>query len=90
MRFIANDYNKWVSAYCLPSLHISFPLMLYFLTRRAGLRVLSWAYLALTVAVCFAILYLGRHWAVDIILAVPFTYGIVRLTEKIRLDISLT
>jgi hypothetical protein len=89
LRFIANDYNKWVSAYCLPSLHISFPLMLYFLTRRDGLRILSWVYLAVTVATCFAIVYLGRHWIIDIALAVPYTYGIVRLTEKIKVDYCL-
>jgi membrane-associated phospholipid phosphatase len=90
LRFIANDYNKWASAYCLPSLHVSFPLLFYFLTRRGGLRVLSWVYLAITAATCFAIVYLGRHWIVDIIVAIPYTYGIARLTEKINVDFTLT
>jgi hypothetical protein len=90
LRFIANDYNKWASAYCLPSLHIGFPLLFYFLTRRGGLRILSWVYLAVTVATCFAIVYLGRHWLVDILLAVPYAYGIARLTEKLKVDFCLS
>lgn len=90
LRFITNDFNKWVSAYCLPSLHISFPLLFFFLTRRNGLRILSWLYLGITVATSFAIVYLGRHWMVDILVAVPFTYGIVRLTEKLNVDFCLS
>jgi hypothetical protein len=84
-----NRELKWATGSCLPSLHVAFPLMLYWIMKRSGLRALSWTYFAICVLNSLAILYLGVHWFLDIVVAVPYTYAIVRLVEWLNWSFAL-
>ena len=61
---------------CVPSLHLTWALLS---ARYSRWRGLMWTFVALTVASTLA---LGEHYAVDLIVAVPFTAVLVWLVER--------
>ncbi len=63
--------------------------MLYWITRRSNLRLLSLLFPIVLALNIFAVVYLGRHWVLNIILAVPYTYAVVRFVERVNLDFVL-
>lgn len=60
---------------CMPSLHTAWALLAYWSTRRlpAAIRISAFAWLALTV---LATLGFGFHYALDCVIAVPFTLAV--------------
>ena len=54
-----------------PSLHAAFPFMSYLALRPVYPRA-AWIAAAWTLAVCFSVVYLGEHWAVDVFAGVLF------------------
>ena len=61
---------------CVPSLHLTWALLT---ARYSRWRSMMWTFVALTVA---STLGLGEHYAVDLIVAVPFTAVLVWLVER--------
>jgi hypothetical protein len=60
----------------VPSLHAAWPLIGLLVIRKYRLpRWLFWTQLALTVGVCFAIVYTGEHYVVDILAGFAFALG---------------
>jgi PAP2 superfamily len=79
----------WATGCCFPSLHVSYPLMVYWILRRNNFPRLSWVFLASCLLNSFAILHLGRHWIADILAAIPYTYMVVRVVERMDLNLVL-
>jgi len=80
LRRIASEF-EWSAASCLPSLHVTIPLVTALIAWRTGFRRFAGSYLALAAVTTFVVVYLGRHWLTDAVFAVPFAYGAVRLVE---------
>jgi membrane-associated phospholipid phosphatase len=74
---------RWATASCLPSLHIAFPLMYALVASRDRIWAEAWLLAALTAATSVAVVYLGRHWITDVIVAVPFAFGVYWLVQRI-------
>lgn len=81
---------RWATGSCLPSLHVAFPLVFALIAARHRLRIEAWLFAAIAAATSVAVVYLGRHWIVDVMSAVPFAFGIRWVVERIdaRLDLS--
>jgi PAP2 superfamily protein len=89
LRFTNSNQFKWSTGSCLPSLHVAIPLMLFWVLRKERFPRLAACYLILAVATAFTVVYLGRHWVLDIVAAVPFAYGVAKLCERSTLDFTL-
>ncbi len=85
---IAQDF-QWATGSCLPSLHFAFPYVLGLLLWRSNLRLYGVCFLALAVITAFAVVYLGRHWVIDVIAAIPYGIGIVWASERLRWRFTL-
>lgn len=85
---IAQDFH-WATGSCLPSLHFAFPYVSGLLLWRSHLRLYGVCFLALAVITAFAVVYLGRHWAIDVIAAIPYGIGIVWASERVRWRFTL-
>jgi membrane-associated phospholipid phosphatase len=48
-----------------PSLHVAFPFLSFLALRQVYPRA-AWFAFAWTLLVCFSVVYLGEHWAVDV------------------------
>jgi hypothetical protein len=81
---------RWASGACLPSLHIAFPLLYWLIALQHRLRLEAWLLGALTVATSRAVVYLGRHWIVDLIAAIPYAFGIRWLVGRLNPDLTLS
>ena len=58
---------------CLPSMHLSWALLIAIMARRRILKIVFWIFVALT---AFATIAIGEHYLIDLIVAVPFTYAL--------------
>jgi membrane-associated phospholipid phosphatase len=88
LTWIATE-DRWAAGSCLPSLHVAIPLLCALVAFRERLRASGWILAALTALTALGIVYLGRHWIVDVILAVPFVLAVHRLVERIDPDFGL-
>ena len=84
-----NTQFHWAAGSALPSLHVAFPLVVSLVLRRHGLRLLSLLMAAMTVMTMFVIVYLGRHWVLDAVAAIPFAFAVVALGRRIPFDVIL-
>jgi PAP2 superfamily protein len=75
---------------CFPSLHVALPLVFTLVAIRHRLRVATWVLATVTAATSVAVVYLGRHWIMDVIAAVPFAFAIQYLVERINLRLPLS
>lgn len=64
---------------CMPSMHLSWALMLA-LYSRSWIRTLLWMYAAV---IAFATLALGEHYIIDLIAAVPYTWAISFISDRV-------
>lgn len=69
---------------CLPSLHVAIPAYFAILANRRGHRRIAWLFAAVTVFVTIAVSWLGRHWIVDGIVAIPFAWLCVLIIDRLR------
>lgn len=74
---------RWATGSCLPSLHVAFPLVYALVARRHRLRVETWLLGSVAAATSIAVIYLGRHWILDVAAAVPYAFAIRWLVERI-------
>jgi PAP2 superfamily protein len=81
--------RRWATGACLPSLHIAFPLLYWLIAAQHRLRLESWLLGALTVITSLAVVYLGRHWIVDLVAAIPFAFAIRWLVGRLDPDFTL-
>jgi hypothetical protein len=84
-----NTQLHWSAGSAFPSLHVAFPLVVSLVLRRHGMRVLSRIMAGMTAVTMFVIVYLGRHWMLDAAAAVPFSFAVVALTNRIPLNVTL-
>jgi membrane-associated phospholipid phosphatase len=80
---------RWATGACLPSLHVAFPLLFGLVARRAGLRKLWFCYGAFAAITGFVVVYLGRHWVIDVVAAIPACYGALWLVGRLRWRVTL-
>jgi membrane-associated phospholipid phosphatase len=45
---------------------------------------IGWLFAVFAVLVSFSIVYLGRHWLIDVVAGLAFGYGVARLVAWIR------
>jgi hypothetical protein len=82
LRYVALDL-RWATGACLPSLHVAIPTLAASICFRHRLPGLGWYYAVLTGAVSFAVVYLGRHWIVDVVAGVGFAIGVAHLVYRL-------
>jgi membrane-associated phospholipid phosphatase len=85
---IARDLH-WATGSCLPSLHFAIPCASGLVLWRCQLRILGAAFLLLAALTAFGIVYLGRHWIIDVLAAVPYSMGIAWASERLRWRFTL-
>lgn len=73
---------RWATGCCLPSLHVAMPALVSRIAYRDGARWIGRGYAALGGVTAFAVVYLGRHWLVDVVAAVPFAWGVARVVTR--------
>jgi membrane-associated phospholipid phosphatase len=74
---------RWATGACLPSLHVAIPALAMRISYKHRLPALGWYYAALTAAVGFAVVYLGRHWIVDVVAGVGLAMAVAELVTRI-------
>lgn len=70
-----------------PSLQVAFPLVMSLVLRRYGMKALSRFMAGMAAMTMFVSVYLGRHWVIDAIAAIPFAFAVVALSSRIRFNI---
>ena len=82
LRYVALNL-RWATGACLPSLHVAIPALAASICFRHRLPVLGWYYAVFTGAVSFSVVYLGRHWIVDLVAGVGFAIGVAHLVSRL-------
>jgi membrane-associated phospholipid phosphatase len=82
LQFVATEL-RWATGACLPSLHVAFPMVYAMILTRARLRILGAVYWLLAGLTGIGVVVLGRHWMIDVVLAVPYAMLVVAITEKV-------
>jgi PAP2 superfamily len=67
---------------CIPSLHLAWALLLYWFSPKF-LRVPTALFVLIT---CATTLMTGEHYAIDLVVAVPFTVAVVAASRLLRND----
>ncbi|MEO7986974.1 MAG: phosphatase PAP2 family protein [Gemmatimonadales bacterium] len=80
---------RWATGACLPSLHVAFPLLFGLVARRARLRKLWLCYGAFAAITGVVVVYLGRHWVIDVVAAIPASYGALWLVGRLPWRLTL-
>lgn len=70
----------------LPSFHIVYPLGIAIFLRRRGFPWLAAYFGLLMLWTAFVIVYLGRHFVMDIVGSIPFTFLIVALSDRVNVS----
>jgi membrane-associated phospholipid phosphatase len=81
---------RWATGSCLPSLHVALPLVYALVAARHRMRAEAWLLACVTAATSVSVVYLGRHWIMDVIAAVPFALGISWLVQRIDPRLTLS
>jgi membrane-associated phospholipid phosphatase len=72
---------------CMPSMHMTWALLLAWNARSRWLKITLWTY---AVLVAFSTIGLGEHYYIDLMGAVPFTVGLQWVSQKLgRLSIKV-
>ena len=69
---------------CLPSLHVAIPAYFAILGHRRGHKRIAGLFAVLCLLVTLAVAWLGRHWIIDGIVAIPFAWAVVLIIDRIR------
>ena len=78
------EHHRWAAGACLPSLHVAMPVVVGAICFQQRLRWLGWMFVGLAAAVSVSVVYLGRHWMVDVAVGIGFGLAIARLTVRLR------
>jgi hypothetical protein len=76
---IASDL-RWATGCCFPSFHVAMPVLVSRIAYQNGARWIGRGYATVAWVTAFTVVYLGRHWIVDVLAAVPFAWCVARLT----------
>ncbi len=68
---------------CMPSMHLTWALLLALNARSRWLRVVLWGYVGLIAA---ATLGIREHYFVDLIAAIPYTYGVQKVSRMMEVS----
>src|SRR6266702_8940314 len=88
--YFAAFYGRSADVFgAIPSLHVSYPLFVFFYGRYLGKRWLDWTSFLFFLLVCFSAVYLQHHYVLDVILGVAYTLvgvgierGLAAATER--------
>jgi hypothetical protein len=78
---------RWATGCCLPSLHVAMPALVSRIAYRDGARWIGRGYAAVAGITAFTVVYLGRHWLVDVLAAVPFAWSVASLVIRWNPDL---
>lgn len=82
-----NTGLHWSAGSAFPSMHVGLPLVIGLMLRKHGMRVLSYVMMGMAATTAFVVVYLGRHWIIDAVAAVPFALGVVALSNRIPMTV---
>jgi membrane-associated phospholipid phosphatase len=85
---IARD-ARWAAGSCLPSLHVAFPLVAGLVLWQSRLRVIGAVFVALAAITGYTTVFLGRHWIIDVVAAVPYALGIAWAARRLEVRMTL-
>ncbi len=75
---------RWATASCFPSLHVGLPVLASLICFQQRLRALGWFYAGLASLVALSVIYLGRHWIVDVPVGAAFAVLIAGFSARLR------
>ncbi|GAC1471268.1 MAG: phosphatase PAP2 family protein [Chloroflexota bacterium] len=84
------SHGGWDQFGAVPSEHAAFPFLCFLYARRAWPRA-GWLLLAYCLPVWIAVIYLGEHYAVDVIVGLVYAilaYALVRVAVRRRLPVA--
>jgi hypothetical protein len=73
---------RWAAGACLPSLHVTFPVLVSKIAFDEDAPRIGALYATIGVITGLTVLYLGRHWIVDVVAGLPFAWLVARLTAR--------
>jgi len=85
---IARD-ARWAAGSCLPSLHVAFPLVGGLVLWESRLRLLGGGFLVLAAITGYTTVFLGRHWIIDVVAAIPYGLGITWASKRLGVRMAL-
>jgi len=88
LRRINTEYHSAAGS-AFPSLHVAVLLVGALVLRRHRFRTASVVLFALAATTALVGVYLGRHWVLDSLAAIPFSLAVVALGRRFPLDLSL-
>jgi hypothetical protein len=74
---------RWAAGACMPSLHVALPVVVSRICFQQRVPVLGWLFAVFAGVVGVAVVYLGRHWIVDVIAGVGFGVAVAALVSRI-------
>ena len=84
-----NTQFHWATASAFPNLRVAVPLVAAFVLRRHSARAMSLVMIGIAVMSGVVGVYLGRHWMVDAVAAVPFSLSVFALESRIPFNVIL-
>ena len=84
-----NTQFRWAAASAFPNLRVAVPLVAAFVLRRHSLRAMSLIMIGVATTSGLVGVYLGRHWMIDAVAALPFALSVFALESRIPFDVVL-
>jgi membrane-associated phospholipid phosphatase len=75
---------RWAAGSCFPSLHVALPVLASVICFHQRVSLLGWAYLALACLTGFSVVYLGRHWIIDVPAGALFGVVVGHFCARVR------
>jgi hypothetical protein len=75
---------RWAAGACVPSLHVALPMVVSRIGFQQRMPAIGWLFAVFSVLVSFSVVYLGRHWLIDVAAGLAFGVGVARLVAWIR------
>jgi hypothetical protein len=87
MLTLINTRFHWAAGSAFPNLRVAVPLVASFVLRRHRLRLMSLLMLGMAMTSALVGGYLGRHWMIDAVAALPFALSVIALESRIPFDV---
>jgi membrane-associated phospholipid phosphatase len=78
------EHFRWATGACLPSLHVALPVLASRICFQQRVALLGWLLATLSILVGVSVVYLGRHWIIDVAAGVGYGLVIASVVARLR------